>query len=288
MSGFAQSQASVLGPGIVGLFIQGIESGLVIAQFSQWFATLDGSESSILSTVIVFVTVVGLAQSGIAFASVWSKYVLQFGMFPHEGWGDYIQLIPTMAISVPVQALMIRRCYYLVSENMFIITPLVLLVVASVVVSLWSTVLVFREAASDVALITSGDPVRLQKLAGISWPYLMSILLPAVLDLTLTGILLYYLTRTAKRVYAIHKRRIAMAIWLSVIQAMTGKLYVLSLFYMINAQPLKPNEPTTVISTFTVPMEVMHARTLDTRGEDIALSDIVVERGPARSIGFAV
>ncbi|KAH8988991.1 hypothetical protein EDB86DRAFT_2003069 [Lactarius hatsudake] len=263
--GFAQSQASMLVPGIVGLFIQGIESGLVIA---QWFATLDRSESSVLSTVVIFVTVVGLAQSGICFASAWSKYVQQFGMFPRSGWGDYIQSIPTMAISVPVQALMIRRCYYLVNKNMFIITPLVLLVVASVVASLWSTVLVFRDVASDVALLTSGDPVRLQKLVGISWPYLMSILLPAILDITLTGILLYYLTRTAKRVYAIHKRRrifrlanivwqsalpptlcaicmsavylhyaiapdIVLAIWLTVIQAMTGKLYVLSLLYMI-------------------------------------------------------
>ncbi|KAH9034201.1 hypothetical protein EDB85DRAFT_1022744 [Lactarius pseudohatsudake] len=71
--GFVQSQASVLGPGIAGLFIQGIESGLVIAQFSQWFAALDRSESSVLSTVIIFVTVVGLAQSGIVFASAWSN-----------------------------------------------------------------------------------------------------------------------------------------------------------------------------------------------------------------------
>ncbi|KAH9175759.1 hypothetical protein EDB89DRAFT_2066342 [Lactarius sanguifluus] len=322
----AQSQASVLVPGIVGLFIQGIESGLVISQFSHWFATLDRSESSVLSTVIIFVTVVGLAQSGICFASVWSKYVQQFGVFPREGWGDYIQLIPTMAISVPVQALMIRRCYYLVSGNMFIITPLVLLLVASVVVSLWSTVLVFREVTFDVPLITSSDPVRLQELAGISWPYLMSILLPSVLDLTLTGILLYYLTRTAKRVYAIHKRRLifrlanivwqsalpptlcaicvsavylrftvvpgrVLAFWLSVVQAMTGKLYVISLFYMINAQPLKPNgQPTTVISTLTVPTEVMYARTLDTRGGDIALSEIVVERGPTepRTLGHTL
>ncbi|KAH9034533.1 hypothetical protein EDB84DRAFT_1578166 [Lactarius hengduanensis] len=338
--GFAQSQASpsVLGPGIAGLFIQGIESGLVIAQFSQWFAALDRSESSVLSTVVIFVTVVGLAQSGIVFASAWSKYVQRLGMFD---WGDCVQLIPTMAISVPVQALMIRRCYYLVNKNMFIITPLVLLLVVSVVVSLWSTVLVFRYAA----LLTSSDPVRLRELARVSWPYLMSILLPLVLDLTLTGILLYYLTRTAKRVYAVHKRRrifrlanivwqsalpptlcavcvfalyfrfaIApervLAFWVPVIQATIGKLYVISLFYMMcvasissasrwfttfsdvvpsNAQPLKPNgQLTTVISTLTVPMGVMYARTLDARGGDIALSEIVVERGPVRTIGFAV
>ncbi|KAH9060658.1 hypothetical protein EDB87DRAFT_1683357 [Lactarius vividus] len=323
--GVAQSLTPVLGPGIVGLFIQGIESGLVIAQFSQWFAALEHSESSALSIVIIFVTVVGLAQSGICFASAWSKYVQQFGMFPIEDWSDYVQLIPTMAISVPVQALMIRRCYYLVNENVFIITPLVLLLVASVVMSLWSTVLVFREVAHDVALMTSSDPVRVQKLAGISWPYLMSILLPSVLDLTLTGVLLYYLTRTAKRVYAVHKRKrifrlanivwqsalpptlcaicvsaiylrfaiapdIVLALWLQSIQSMTGKLYVLSLFYMINAQqPLKPNEqPTTAISTLTVPMEAMYARTLDTRGGDFVISEIVVERGPVKSTGFAV
>ncbi|KAH9034204.1 hypothetical protein EDB85DRAFT_2289122 [Lactarius pseudohatsudake] len=321
--GFAQSQASplMLGPGIAGLFIQGIESGLVIAQFSQWFAAFDRSESSVLSTVIIlFVTVVGLAQSGIVFASAWSKYVQRFGMFPHQDWGDYVQLIPTMAISGPVQALMIRRCYYLVNKNMFIVTPLVSLLVASVVVSVWSTIIAFRH----VALLTSSDPVRLQELARISWPYLMSILLPLVLDLSLTGILLYYLTRTAKRVYAVHKRRrifrlanivwqsalpptlcaiwvfalyfrFAIApgrvpsFWIPVIQAMIGKLYVISLFYMINAQPLKPNGPlATVISTLTVPMEVMYARTLDARGGDIALSEIVVERGPVRTIGFAV
>jgi hypothetical protein len=58
-----QSQASVLGPGIVGLFVQGIETGLVFAQFSQWYYGPERSESSIVSTVIVFVTVVGLYVS---------------------------------------------------------------------------------------------------------------------------------------------------------------------------------------------------------------------------------
>ncbi|KAH9034200.1 hypothetical protein EDB85DRAFT_1948156 [Lactarius pseudohatsudake] len=208
-----------------------------------------------------------------------------------------------MAISGPVQALMIRRCYYLVNKNMFIVTPLVLLLVASVV-----------SFAMRLFLLTSSDPVRLRELARVSWPYLMSILLPLVLDLSLTGILLHYLTRTAKRVYAVHKRRRifrlanivwqsalpptlcaicvsalyfrftvaperVLAFWVPVIQATIGKLYVISLFYMINAQPLKPNgQLTTVISTVSVPMEVMYARTLDARGGDIALSEIVVER----------
>ena len=60
--GFTPSQASVLGPGIAGIFIQGIESGLVFAQFSQWFYG-DRSESSVISAVVIFVTAVGLYVS---------------------------------------------------------------------------------------------------------------------------------------------------------------------------------------------------------------------------------
>ena len=58
-----ESQASSLGPGMVGLIIQGIESGLVFSQFSQWFYNPHRSESSLLSTVVVFVTVMGLYAS---------------------------------------------------------------------------------------------------------------------------------------------------------------------------------------------------------------------------------
>ena len=67
--GFTQSQASVLGPGIAGLFIQGIETGLVLSQFSQWFAALDRSENSILTTIVIFVTVVGLYASSRPFTA---------------------------------------------------------------------------------------------------------------------------------------------------------------------------------------------------------------------------
>jgi hypothetical protein len=70
---------------------------------------------------------------------------------------------------------------------------------------------------------------------------------------------------------------------------MIGKLYVLSLFYMMyvasiawvsvvhtpdvvssNSQPLQPDErPTTFISTLTVPTEVLYMFTRDARGGDL-------------------
>ena len=57
------TQASLLGPGIADIFIQGIEAGLVLAQFSQWFSASDRMESLFLSTIVVFVTLVGLCAS---------------------------------------------------------------------------------------------------------------------------------------------------------------------------------------------------------------------------------
>ncbi|KAH8988969.1 hypothetical protein EDB86DRAFT_1995003 [Lactarius hatsudake] len=202
-SGFTQSQASVLGPGIAGLFIQGIESGLIFAQFSQWFATLDRSESSVITAIVIFVTIIGLAQSGMCFVSAWRNYVQHFGMFLLPDWEDYVHPIPNLVISVPVQALMIRRCYYIVNKNMFIVTPLVLLLVGSIAVTSWSMVLIFR----FYNILLKKDPLVLLEVVGISWPFLMSLLLPSVLDLTLSGILLHYLTRTMKQVYAPNTRK---------------------------------------------------------------------------------
>jgi hypothetical protein len=58
-----QSETSVLDPGVAGLFIQGIETGLVFSEFSQWCFKTERTESSALSAVIIFVTIVGLYGS---------------------------------------------------------------------------------------------------------------------------------------------------------------------------------------------------------------------------------
>jgi len=82
--------------------------------------------------------------------------------------------------------------------------------------------------------------------------------------------------------------------WPGVIQTSIGKLYVLSLFYMINSQslggrPQPDNQPTTFISTFTVPTEVLHTLTpREARVGDVASSDVATGRVPGRTIEFAV
>ncbi|KAH9032552.1 hypothetical protein EDB84DRAFT_1561948 [Lactarius hengduanensis] len=241
---FPQGHSSALGSGIVGLFIEGIEAGLVVAQFSQWFYGSDRRESSLLSAVIVFVTVVGLAQSGLCFASAWSKYVQQFGVFPLLDWEDYVQPIPTLVISVPVQALMIRRCYYLVGKSMFTITPLVLLLVASTVATLWVTVSVitFVTSIKAKALVPSPRWANTSE----SWLFLMSVLLPSVLDLALTTLLLYYLTRTMKRVYAVHTRkrisRLVNIVWQSALPPTLGAICLTGFYIQYATVPQVSSE----------------------------------------------
>ena len=77
-SQLTQDQASLLGPGIADLFIQGIESGLVLAQFSQWFNDCDRIESSLLSNIVVFVTLVGLCASRHFIVSLQIHYPIPF------------------------------------------------------------------------------------------------------------------------------------------------------------------------------------------------------------------
>jgi hypothetical protein len=54
-----QSISEVLAPGIVGLFVQGLETGLVITQLSRWLyvGRLDSMPVNIL---VIFVTTIGL------------------------------------------------------------------------------------------------------------------------------------------------------------------------------------------------------------------------------------
>ena len=56
----SQSQASVLSPGIVGLFIQGIETGMVFSQLATWLSLPGRTEHRFITILTVFITTVGL------------------------------------------------------------------------------------------------------------------------------------------------------------------------------------------------------------------------------------
>jgi uncharacterized transporter YbjL len=94
-----QSIGDVLSPGIVSLFIQGLETGLVISQLSQWLS-LERREGYAITALVIFVTTVGLSafahfsktlshtydslwafsvETAVCFVSAWRIYVRDFG-----------------------------------------------------------------------------------------------------------------------------------------------------------------------------------------------------------------
>jgi FtsH-binding integral membrane protein len=68
----SQSVSNVLGPGIAGLFIHGLVTGLVIAQFARWFSASKRDDSVAFTALIIFVTVVGLCVSFRAYVQITS------------------------------------------------------------------------------------------------------------------------------------------------------------------------------------------------------------------------
>ena len=56
----SQNQANVLGPGIVGLLIQGIQTGMVLSQLATWLSLPGRTEHRFIIVLTIFLTMVGL------------------------------------------------------------------------------------------------------------------------------------------------------------------------------------------------------------------------------------
>ncbi|KAF8272715.1 hypothetical protein EI94DRAFT_1717772 [Lactarius quietus] len=198
-------------------------------------------------------------------------------------WTERIGLFLTVLTSTPVQLLMLWRCYYILKKRLHFIIPILLLLLGSVALALFDTVGLFW------GMFKGKNPSSSHGF----WCLLLYSSLCSTLDIILSSILFYYLIQSRKRVYADHAvqwiSRLLIILWQSAIpptlcavgllliyiasqnlspgemqmwyptlQAMIGKLYVLSHFYNINARPLFVGEQehsstAYVFTTLTVP-----------------------------------
>lgn len=60
---YVPSLRHALSSGIIGLFVQGLETGLVLAQLSSWLSIPEHTEGLFVASLTVFVTIVGLCAS---------------------------------------------------------------------------------------------------------------------------------------------------------------------------------------------------------------------------------
>jgi len=162
-----------------------------------------------------------------------------------------------------------------------LILPLVVTLISAIVTAGWVTAWIFRMHAARRANPTDYHPTA----TGITYPFVVFLTLPAALDIAIASILLYSLTTFSKRIHAEHLRRrvtrymaviwqavippcfcaVALLIkyvafteahpgkpqmWYAAIQAMLGKLYILSLYSTLNNRiDLTTEPPVTYIST---------------------------------------
>lgn len=286
----SQSVLNVVSPGIVSLFIQGLETGLVVSQFAQWLS-LDRKEGITITVLVLFVTTVGFVETAICFSSAWRIYVHHFGQAIVGGWTERVHAMLSTLVAAPIQAYFIYRCYHIV-KNSYLIIPLVATLVSTVVTAGWITAWLFR-TNSPARIAVNGPPNQM-----VYYPFVVFLTLPAILDITITSILLRSLIKFLRRIHAEHLRRrliryivvtwqavippsfcaVALLIlyltfthahpgkpqmWYPAIQAMLGKLYVLSLFFTLNNRmDLAAEPPMTYVTTMgAAPLDSMSSPT---------------------------
>ncbi|KAH9057616.1 hypothetical protein EDB87DRAFT_1018354 [Lactarius vividus] len=277
MGASGESQANVLSPGIVGLFIQGIGIGMVFSQLATWLSLPRGTGHRFTTVLTVFITTTGLIQTAIYFLSSWRIYVAHYGEPIIPTWTERIHIILTVLVSTPVQSLLLWRCYHILKRNMYFIMPLLLILLSAVALSIFETVWLFQG-------MYDGKNTR---GSHAFWSLLLYTSLPLLLDITLSSIMFYHLTQSRERVYADHAvqwiSRLIVIVWQSgippticaigifivylvshrlypgekqmwypTLQAIIGNLYVLSYFYNIDHE-----QAPTLVVTLTVP--ALHA-----------------------------
>ncbi|KAH9176214.1 hypothetical protein EDB89DRAFT_1903370 [Lactarius sanguifluus] len=218
----SQSWANVLSPGIVGLFIQGIETGMIFSQLATWLSLPRPTEHCFVTTLTVFITTIGLIQTAVYFFSTWRIYV--------EHYGE-----PTVLISTPVQSLLLWRCYHILKRSKYFIIPLVLLLLGTVALGIFDTIWLLGRT--------------------YGWGR-SSHLHPFWTLLPLQSWILFLVASSRKRVYADQAVQGQRQMWYPTLHAVIGKLYVLSHFYNINSLTFfvgEQEQPSTHLSALTVP-----------------------------------
>ncbi|KAN0136500.1 hypothetical protein V8E53_005547 [Lactarius tabidus] len=218
-----ESRANILGPGIISLLIQGIQTGR--------------TEHRFITVLTVFLTTVGLAQTAISFFSSWRIYVNLNG----EPIIDPITTSPSDLAHIHSCSVVVALAVLLCAPSLH---PMVLFVTHADQILKRNLYYIFFYTALSVRSWTSSLVAF-----GSDLFQTFSILLSHSIEEE--GIL-----RSRGPVYIASRHLYPgeMQMWYPMLQAMIGKLYVLSHFYNINTRPLMGEQPpTTYVFTLTEP-----------------------------------
>ncbi|KAH9978521.1 hypothetical protein BJV74DRAFT_136552 [Russula compacta] len=258
-----QSQGvAFLGPNALAAFISAIELGFVIACFSRFLARSEKERASI-KVLVYFVTCVAIFQTGATFATWWKVSVLDFGNWSAAAvpaWPQKIHSVLTTLLAAPVQLFLIWRCWHLLGRRWFVALPLVLLVIGTVITTIYVAVILFL-------LQFQSAETQTMSLHTFFTCFVLSLAFSAAIDIAVTSILLVFLFRSRSKVYTRRFRKVLsqliavtwesaippcscaiaalitcvagapfVSYWAVMLQVILGKLYLISLFVTLEGR----------------------------------------------------
>ncbi|KAI0309813.1 hypothetical protein OF83DRAFT_945799 [Amylostereum chailletii] len=261
------NRVGFIGPTAFSTFVQALQTGAILAS-STHFWIRAGEERVGVKVVVGFVTVVSLVQTSVTAYKWWNLSVLHFGDWVASAsitWPDVIQPVLTLLMAAPIQSYYIWRCWRICNQNPYLLALLlaILLAYSATTLAVFGTLIQF-----DFSAVLQPDAPAAEKQPVVP-VYVASLVLPArecarLLDAILTVTLLSVLVRSRAVGYTKRFRRMmsrliftawetaippaACAIvtvvvycltansnyWDLALQAIVGKLYVLSFLVTLN------------------------------------------------------
>ncbi|KAH8991536.1 hypothetical protein EDB92DRAFT_1993605 [Lactarius akahatsu] len=252
-----------LAPYSLCLFISALEMGVIVVCFARFMAHRAEAESSPIKLLVYYLTFVSLFQTGTTFAAWWEIFVVDFGNWGAAAvpaWPQKVHTSLTTLLAAPVQLFLTWRCWHLMKRKWFIALPLVLMVIGTIITTIYVIVILFR------IKFASKDTLTVE-LHTFFTCYVVCLVFSAAIDISVTGILLVFLIRSRSKVYTKRFRKVLsqlicitwesaippctcalaaliasmrgapfVSYWAVLLQTILGKLYVISLFVTLEAR----------------------------------------------------
>jgi len=251
-----------LAPHAIAIFISALEMGIIVTCFTR-FLVRSEKERTGIRFLVYFLTCVAVLQTGATFATWWKISVRDYGNWSAAGvpaWPQKIHSSLTTLLAAPVQLFLIWRCWNVLKQRWVIVIPLVLLVIGTVITTIYVTVIMFL-------LQFRSHQTKALSLSTFFTCFVLSLAFSAVIDIAVTSILLVYLIRSRSKIYTRQFRKVlsqliiitwesavppcACAIaalivcvvggpfvsyWAVMLQVVLGKLYLISLFVTLEGR----------------------------------------------------
>jgi len=180
--------AHFLSPAFFGAAFQLLETGAVLSQAARYFTGV-GSKQRFKKAGAIYLTVLVIFQSSLTLWTTWKTLVEGYGDWTvafHFFWPMKLYPLLTMAMALPLQILVVHRCYVALRLNLIWASPYIFLLLFAAISGFVDSMIVL---AFDF-----NAPVPKPDTTKVSTP--VWLLSSAILDVAASATLLWHITQT--------------------------------------------------------------------------------------------